>query len=105
MLFQERIRTMVMMGYLVRDQKVIWRDIAGEVVIIGEDDNTIRMLNRTASFIWGLADGSRQLEEIAAELCERFQVAPEQAQVDAEEFCSELIEAGLASLVDLPREA
>ena len=85
-------------GYVVRNNGVIWRDIAGEVVIVGENDHSIRMLNKTASLIWSLADGTRRLEEIADALCERFEVTPEEAQADAEEFCSELVEAGLVSL-------
>jgi hypothetical protein len=84
----------------MRNNGVIWRDIAGEVVIVGEGDHKIRMLNRTASLIWSLADGTKDLNGIARVLHETFEVTPEEARADAEGFCSELVEAGLVSLSD-----
>ena len=90
--------TMAVNGLVTRTDGVIWRDIAGEVVIVGEESRTVRMLNRTASVIWLLADGTRDLEDIAGALSERFDVSPGQARADAEEFCSELAEAGLVTV-------
>ncbi len=90
--------------YVSRSDEVIWRDIAGEVVIVGENDCTIRMLNETASYIWLLADGTRLSDEIAAALSQRFEVAPEEAQADVDQFCSELLEANLATASTSPRE-
>jgi hypothetical protein len=89
---------MAVTGYLTRDKGVVWRDIAGEVVIAEMDNSRVRVLNRTASQIWILADGTRRVGDIISELCNRFQVTPEQARVDAEDFCNQLLEAGLASL-------
>ena len=88
----------------VRDKRLVWRDIAGEVVIAERDSNTIRVLNKTASFIWTLADGTKHTEAIAAELCKRFEVAPEQARVDVDEFCQQLLEAGLISMNNVSQE-
>ncbi len=51
----------------VRDKSVVWRDIAGEVVIAERDNRTIRVLNKTASLIWTLADGTRRAEDIVVE--------------------------------------
>ncbi len=89
----------------MRDQRVVWRDIAGEVVIAERDNRTIRVLNKTASLIWALADGTRQAEAIVAEVCNQFEVAPEQARADVEEFCRELLEAGLISMKEGSHEA
>ena len=85
-------------GYPIRDDAVVWRDIAGEVVIAERDSGSIHVLNRTASLIWASADGTKQVDELATDICNRFEVTPEQARADAEEFCSQLLEAGLISL-------
>jgi hypothetical protein len=85
-------------GYLVRDESVVWRDIAGEVVIAEKNNTTIHVLNRTAGLIWTLADGTRQVEDIAGELCNQFDVTQEEAMADTNEFCRQLIDAGLVSL-------
>ena len=92
-----------MEGYLTREKKAIWRDIAGEVVIVEEDGTTVHMLNRTASFIWSRADGTRQMHDISTELCQRFDITPQEAHVDTEQFCRQLVEAGLATLSGAPR--
>ena len=92
---------MVVMGYPIRNQDVVWRDIAGEVVIAERFSSTVHVLNKTASMIWTLADGTRQPEDIAVAVCSRFDVALEQAQADVEEFCQQLLEAGLLSTKDV----
>lgn len=85
-------------GHPVRDKRLVWRDIAGEVVIAESDGRTVHVLNKTASMIWNLADGTRQVKDIVAEVCNRFDVATEQALVDVEEFCQQLLVAGLISM-------
>lgn len=92
-------------GYLSREKRVVWRDIAGEVVIVEEDGTTVHMLNKTASHIWNLADGTRRPDDISHELCQRFEVTPAQAQAETERFCRQLTEAGLAILNPTPRVA
>ena len=88
---------MVIKGCPVRKSHVVWRDIAGEVVI-AERNDTLHVLNRTASLIWRLADGNRQMEDIISEICNRFDVTREEALLDAEESCRELLQAGLVTM-------
>jgi len=87
-------------GYLVRNGDTVWRDIAGEVVISEKDNGKIHSLNKTASIIWSLADGTRKTDDIITELCSRFEVTVEQARADVEEFCNQLLNAKLISLKD-----
>ena len=89
----------------IRDKRLVWRDIDGEVVIAERDSRTVRLLNKTASLIWTLADGTRQTKDIVAEVCSKFEVAPEQARVDVEKFCQQLLEAGLISMKELSQKA
>jgi len=87
-------------GYPARSERLVWRDIAGEVVIVDQDDGTIRTLNKTASYIWTLADGTRTTTDIVDSLAERYEVTPEQARVDASEFLRELVDTGLIAVRD-----
>lgn len=89
----------------VREEHLVWRDIDGEVVIAEKDSRTVRLLNRTASLIWALSDGTRQTEDIVAEVCRKFEVAPDKARVDVMEFCRQLLDAGLISIKDVSPEA
>ena len=88
---------MAVTGYPIRNQGVVWRDIAGEVVIAERDNSTVSILNKTASLIWSLADGTKQVEDMVIAICNRFEVTTEEAWADTEEFCLELLEAGLVS--------
>ena len=85
-------------GYPVRNTKVVWKNLDGDVVIADREGSTLRMLNKTASLIWMLADGTRQIEDIVPEVCNNFETTPEQALIDVKEFCQELLQAGLISV-------
>jgi hypothetical protein len=82
--------------YPVRNEGIAWRDIAGEVLIVGEDTSRVRTLNKTASV--------KRLDEIAAAIYDRFEVTTEQAKADVEHFCRELLAADLITLQDSPVE-
>jgi len=73
----------------VRNPRLAWREVDGEIVIISPEDSQVHELNETASLIWKYADGIRSCDEIAAELAAEFDVALEAARADA----AELIEA------------
>jgi hypothetical protein len=90
-------------GYPVRAPDVVWRDIAGEVVIAERSSSTVHVLNKTGSFIWTLADGTKQMEDMITALCNKFEVTAEEARADAEEFCLELLQEGLVSLENVSR--
>lgn len=54
------------------------------------------VLNRTASDIWTLLDGSRDLDEIVATLAEAYQVASGDIRTDVEALLDRLMGARLA---------
>lgn len=82
-------------SYLKRCEDFVWRDIGGEVVILNEKGTQVCLLNKTASSIWMLCDGTKALDEIAAHLRDRFDVCPAEALADVQEFADELVGAGL----------
>ena len=85
-------------GCLVRDDNAIWRLIAGNVVIAEKDSGKIHYLNKTASVIWSLADGTRKTDDIITELHNKFEVTIEEARTDVEEFCRRLLKDKLISI-------
>jgi hypothetical protein len=91
-------------GCPVRNERVVWKNIDGEVVIADMEGSTIRMLNKTAGLIWASADGTRRIEDIVAEVYDKFEITPEQARADVMEFCRELLQAGLISMKEGSRE-
>jgi len=84
-----------MKSTVARNDDIIWRKIEDKVVLIGKDGMAIHTLNKTAGYIWELCDGTNSPDEIAAKLCERFDVTPEEANVDVRETINKMEEMGL----------
>ncbi len=79
---------------------VIWRRIGDEVVVIKDDGLATHVLNKTAAFIWELLDGQREIDNIAATLCERFDVPLEEARADVRETIEKLTLVGIVNQPD-----
>jgi hypothetical protein len=87
-------------GLLRRADNSIWREIDGKVAIIREDGMAIHVLNKTAAHIWKMCDGTLGPDEIAARLCERYDVSLERASADVNKALAGLMEKGLLIRVD-----
>jgi len=78
-----------------RNQDVAWRNIAGQVVLIDPRESVLQSFNPVASRIWELADGTRDLKQVADQICQEFEVEREEAERDVGEFVAELKACGL----------
>jgi hypothetical protein len=94
-----------MKSAIVRNEDIIWRKIEDKIVLIGKDGLAIHVLNKTAAHIWDLCDGAHSPDEIAANLCERFDVPPEEANADVREAISKLEGMGLLERRDWTGES
>ncbi len=84
---------------LIRNPELVTRQIDGEVVIMIPGQGKILALNEVGSFIWDMIDGTNSKESILAALCGEFEVSPEEAAVDIEEFTTVLAEKGLINFI------
>lgn len=80
---------------VVRNDDIAWRRIEDEIVVIANDGKTVHILNKTTAYIWELCDGTRNLDEIAACLFERFDVPLEEVSADIQNVTAELQELRL----------
>ena len=87
-----------MSDQLVKTEDIIWRRIGDEVVIMKDDGLSVNVLNKTAAMIWELCSGSKTPDEIAQALCERFEVAFDEAIVDVRETITKLEKMGLLQI-------
>jgi len=89
--------------YIARTKEVAARMLGGEMMIMSALDSTLFSLNETASAIWQAADGSTPLGEIVERVvCAEYDVAPEEALLDAESFVRELATHGILLVSDQP---
>lgn len=89
--------------YIARSTAIAARMLGGEMMIMSAVDSTFFTLNEVASAIWQAADGRTPLSDIVAnQVCREFEVEPEVALRDAEQFVSELIQHGILQVSDRP---
>lgn len=89
--------------YIARSSAIAARMLAGEMMVMNSMDSTFFTLNEVATAIWQAADGQTPLREIVHnQVCEEFDIDPEQAQTDAEQFVNELAQHGILLVSDQP---
>jgi hypothetical protein len=67
----------------------------GETVLLDLSTGRYYTLNRMGSVIWEQCTGHSTIRDIHAVLCDRFEVAPEQALDDLVALINQLVEEGL----------
>ncbi|PKM80391.1 MAG: PqqD family protein [Firmicutes bacterium HGW-Firmicutes-14] len=82
-------------GNIRKNPKLITRITDGEAVIMHPDLGKVLSLNEVGSFIWEMADGSRNREQLLDAVCSEFDVDREQAAGDLDEFLDTLREKDL----------
>jgi hypothetical protein len=85
-----------------RSTTVVSRQIASETLVVpirgGVGDlDSIYSFNPVGSDVWALMESEKSVGEMVVWITDHYEVSPEQAEKDVEEFLSELLEAGLAS--------
>ena len=70
-------------------------NMEGETVLLDLSTGRYYTLNRLGSVIWEHCTGHSTISDIHAVLCDRFEVAPEQALDDLVTLVNQLVEEGL----------
>ncbi|QBD81735.1 PqqD family protein [Ktedonosporobacter rubrisoli] len=75
---------------LQRNQAVLWRELAGEAVLLDPQAGCSYNLNQVGTFIWKLLDGAHSPQEIATEIAQYYDIGYEQALLDVEKLIANL---------------
>ena len=89
--------------YIAKSSALAARMLGGEMMIMSATDSTFFSLNEVATLIWQAADGKTSLSEIVLNhICPEFDVDPDLAARDAEQFVDELSRHGILLVSDHP---
>ena len=66
--------------------------VDGQAVIVMADSGQVTVLNEVGTRIWELSDGNHSVEEIIQAIMAEYEVTPEAAEQDAEDFLNQLVE-------------
>jgi hypothetical protein len=89
--------------YIAHSKEIAARVLDGEIMIMSARDSTLFSLDELGTIIWQAADGKTTLQEIVErKICPEFDVEPEEALKDAENFVRELASHGIMIISDKP---
>jgi hypothetical protein len=89
--------------YIAKSSAIAARLIGGEMMIMSAADSTFFTLNEVATAIWQAADGRTPLSDIVAnKICPEFDVDPDQAGRDVEQFVNDLSQHGILLVSEQP---
>jgi hypothetical protein len=89
--------------YIARSSAIASRMLGGEMMVMSAVDCTFFTLNPVASVVWQAADGCTPLYEIVnRHVCDEFEVDPETAYRDVEQFVDELSRYGILQVSEKP---
>ncbi len=86
--------------FIARSTALAYRKLGAETIIMSARDSTLFSLNEVGSLIWQGADGRTPVSEITARICNEFEVTPEEASRDAQQFIADLSAQGLLLVSD-----
>ena len=85
--------------YILPDKdKIAYRVIDGEAIVINLKNSELNILNPVATFIWEHLNGSTQIKEIVRMLSEEFEVDYKTAEKDCMDFISQIRDKGIVIL-------
>ncbi|MFC1658659.1 PqqD family protein [Candidatus Omnitrophota bacterium] len=83
---------------IIKNDKVPWRIIEDEAILVDVRKGNVIQLNEVGAFIWNQIDGIQKICQIVDSICDSFQIDRETAKQDAVEFLSELLKRQIIKL-------
>src|SRR3989442_2792559 len=80
---------------LVKNEKIPWRIIEKDAILIDLEEGEVIRLNPVAAEIWNAIDGTRTMDDIVAHICRTFEVSERKARRGVHRFAKQLLRQGL----------
>ncbi len=90
--------------YPTRESDFTLEQLDGELLLYHPTETTILYLNQTASMIWGLCDGSRNVRRIIQLLIEAYPDGAEAIPSEVTSTLEKFLEAGSIRLENEPKD-
>lgn len=80
-----------------RDERIAWRVIEGEAILIDREEHDVVRLNRIGTRIWQGLNGRRTVHEIVDDIQQVFGVSRKQVHRDVLRFLRQLVRREMVS--------
>lgn len=74
---------------LQRNSSILWRELAGEAVLLDTKEGCSYNLNTVGTVVWKLLDGTHTIDSIVQAICVQYEVEQEQAFEDVQRLLTE----------------
>ncbi|MBZ5659847.1 MAG: PqqD family protein [Acidobacteriia bacterium] len=92
--------------YMARSAAIASRPLGDETMVMSAASSTLFTLDEIATLLWESADGVTPLDEIVRnKICARYDIPPDVALRDAENFIQQLAGHGILLISDKPLAA
>lgn len=81
--------------YPARNEATAHRLLGDEALVVNFKDSFFYNLSPVGTFIWERCDGQHSVGQIVEELVKEYEVEPEVAVRDCEQFIQELVQEGI----------
>ncbi len=88
--------------YPRRHPQVASRVMDEQAIVVLADSGEVNVFSPVATRIWELVDGKHTLAQIVATITAEYEVAPEMARQDVQEFVQELLDVHAITLDGSP---
>ncbi len=84
---------------IIRNNKVIFKDVEGVVYILDHRNATIHTLNETASFLWRKLRTAKSIDKLSRTLCNSYEVKKTKATKDIKDFLQKYLKQDFLVIV------
>ena len=75
-----------------------WRVLEGHAFVVPHGGTGVVELDEVGTFIWGLIEAERSLDDLVRSVCDEFEVDSERARTDCATFLEDLVRRGLVAV-------
>jgi len=87
-----------------RNDEAVWRVIDDEVVVLIPGERALHALRGCGSRVWELIDGETTIAEIIQQICTEYEVEPQKAREEINEYVSRLAAINLVDIMPVTGE-
>ena len=74
----------------VKNSTIQYQMIDQQAVLVMPLEGKVKVLNQVGAFIWDKIDGNLSINDLVKSISDTFEIQPEQAAIDLNEFLQEL---------------
>ena len=80
---------------LIKDKRLATRSIGGTMYVVSPWDHMLHRFKETGTFIWEMLEKGASEKEIVAQTAQAFDISPEEAENDVNEFIELMCQKGI----------